>query len=149
MTIYFSSLFNNFVVLFYNRNIYCTSTVLICIIYLYFVRILNKWNTETTDLMGLQSLIWPACAKLIICATNSVLTFHVSSPPLPSHLRNARHLFGCISSVLNTDGLVHNFSSRKPLSFFTFAHSFLLLSFAASFFLFHRSTIERKVASNH
>ena len=55
-----------------------------------------------------------ALAKLIICAADCVLTFHVSSP---YRLVNARRLFDCVSftvyrssyyhTVLNADGRVH------------------------------------------
>ena len=55
-----------------------------------------------------------ALAKLIICAADCVLTFHVSSP---YRLENARRLFDCVSftvyrssyyhTVLNADGRVH------------------------------------------
>ena len=44
--------------------------------FLYFIH----WDAERKDLMGLQCLFWPARAKLIICAADSLVTSHFSSP---------------------------------------------------------------------
>ena len=102
-------------------------------------------------LRGLQCLFWPARAKLIIFAADSVLTFHVSSPhPLNKRSSTLRLcLFHCLPFSI----LSHDFECRRTCSycylcapflpFYTFSHlcisffSFLLfLPFFSSYFSF-------------
>ena len=96
-------------------------------------------------LYELQCLFWPARAKLIIYAADSLLTFHVSS----LHPRNKRasilqlYLFHCLSFSIFSHGFERRrtclccymcapLSSHKFLHLFTFALPF----FSASFFSF-------------
>ena len=80
--------------------------------------------------------------KLIMCAANSVLTFHVSSPrPLNKSASSLRlYLFHCLSFSVLPHGFERQrtcsycyisapffiFSSHKFLHLFTFAHPFFL-----------------------
>ena len=102
-------------------------------------------------LYELQRLFWPARAKLIIYATDSLLTFHVSS----LHPLNKRasilqlYLFHCLSFSIFSHGFERRrtclccymcapFSSHKFMHLFTFALPFFLLPFFHSFlFLQH------------
>ena len=101
-------------------------------------------------LCGLQCLFWPARAKLIIFAADSVLTFHVSSPhPLNKRSSTLRLcLFHCLPfSILSHDFECRRtcsycylcapflpLSSHKFLHLFTFAHLFFLLPLVPSLF---------------
>ena len=106
------------------------------------------------NLWGLQCLLWPAHAKLLIYAADSVLAFQFQAP---TRFKNARCLFNCVSStvyhspycdtVLNgfwtcpyiyMSALFCLFSSHKFLHLFTFAHPFFLLPFVPPFY-FHYS----------
>ena len=106
------------------------------------------------NLWGLQCLLWPAHAKLLIYAADSVLAFQFKAP---TRFKNARCLFNCVSStvyhspycytVLNgfwtcpyiyMSALFCLFSSHKFLHLFTFAHPFFLLPFVPPFY-FHYS----------
>ena len=106
------------------------------------------------NLWGLQCLLWPAHAKLLIYAADSVLAFQFQAP---TRFKNARCLFNCVSStvyhspycytVLNgfwtcpyiyMSALFCVFSSHKFLRLFTFAHPFFLLPFVLPFY-FHYS----------
>ena len=101
------------------------------------------------NLWGLQCLLWPAHAKLLIYAADSVLAFQFQAP---TRFKNARCLFNCVSStvyhspycdtVLNgfwtcpyiyMSALFCLFSSHKFLRLFTFAHPFFSASFCSSF----------------
>ena len=83
-----------------------------------------------------------ALAKLIICAADCVLTFHVSSP---YRLENARRLFDCVSftvyrssychTVLNADGRVHTVTCIV-CAFFTFFLTQFFTPFYNCTFLF-------------
>ena len=105
-------------------------------------------------LWGLQCLFWPARAKLIICAADSVLAFHFSSPhPLNKPASSLRlYLFHCLSFFTLPHGFERRqtcsychmcapflpFSSHKSLLLFTFVHSsffcFLLVLLFSSYF---------------
>ena len=106
------------------------------------------------NLWGLQCLLWPAHAKLLIYAADSVLAFQFQAP---TRFKNARCLFNCVSStvyhspycdtVLNgfwtcpyiyMSALFCLFSSHKFLRLFTFVHPFFLLPFVPPFY-FHYS----------
>ena len=91
-------------------------------------------------------------AKLIMCAANSVLTLHVSSPrPLKKSASSLRLcLFHCLSfsvlhTVLNADGRVHtvtcvrlflSFSSHLRIPFFSPSSGSFLFFFFISIFLY-------------
>ena len=49
------------------------------------------------NLWGLQCLLWPAHAKLLIYAADSVLAFQFQAP---TRFKNARCLFNCVSSTV-------------------------------------------------
>ena len=101
------------------------------------------------NLWGLQCLLWPAHAKLLIYAADSVLAFQFQAP---TRFKNARCLFNCVSSTvyhspyfytvfngfwtcpyIYMSALFYLFSSHKFLRLFTFAHPFFCFLL---FFLF-------------
>ena len=97
-------------------------------------------------LYELQCLFWPARAKLIIYATDSLLTFHVSSlHPLKKRASILQlYLFHCLSFSIFSHGFERRrtclccymcapFSSHKFMHLFTFALPFFLLPFFSFF----------------
>ena len=86
------------------------------------------------NLWGLQCLLWPAHAKLLIYAADSVQAFQFQAP---TYFKNALCLFNCLFHCLSFSILLHGFERFLDVSIHLYVCAFLPFFLTQVFTPFH------------